>query len=297
MFVIVVVAAAAACFTQQQQQQQQNAESHTHDVCEENSKKKFPRIMSDYPLHDAARRGDCVNIRKLVELMGYNVNQPKSKDLRTPLHLAAHRGHVKACALLIELGGNVNARNYFGARPLHAAAIGRSLETCEFLIRCGAKASATTSTRDAETALRIVSNARQVIHVRSNEYRRLTEIIRFLRPVPYIQRIQFRLLCSLVAFHRGFPVVVWSTIKEFLGGYYLSPNLIQIERERSSSLSGHRSFSEDEFDTDENEDVLEANTTIDDFDEDVLIDFNSSGGEEEDEEDDPVPRYQRYRVE
>ena len=56
-----------------------------------------------FPLHDAARSNDLREIVRLVKKMRYDVNQAKSKDLRTPLHLAAHRGHVDACKLLIKL--------------------------------------------------------------------------------------------------------------------------------------------------------------------------------------------------
>ena len=184
----------------------------------------------------------------------------------------------------------MNAQNYFGARPLHAAAIGRSLEICKMLVCCGAKAEAKTNTNDAETALSILSNARDVTYSKCQEYKRLTDMIRFLRPVPYIQKIQFRVFCELVAFHRAFPVVVWSTVKEFLGGYYLSPDTIRIERERSNSQSGQFSVSEDDWNTDEDEDESQ-NLTVDDLEDDLLIDFNSDWDDDDYEEEETYPRY------
>ena len=148
--------------------------------------------------------------------------------------------------------------------------------------------------QDAETALSILSNARNVTYSKCQEYRRLTDMIRFLRPVPYIQKVQFRVFCELVAFHRAFPVVVWSTVKEFLGGYYLSPDTIRIEREQhSDGHTGQLSVSEDDWNTDEDEFESQQNLTVDDLEDDLLIDFNSEGDDnyEEEEEEEYFPRY------
>ena len=240
--------------------------------------------MSNFPLHDAARSNDLKEIFRLVKIVGYDVNQPKSRDYRTPLHLAAHKGHVEACALLIKLGASPHSKNYFGATPLHAAAIGRSMETCKMLVCCGAKASTKTRTKDAETALSILSNARSVTYSKCHEYKRLTQILRFLRPVPHIQKIQFRVFCELVAFHRGFPVVVWSSVKEFLGGYYLSSDIIRLERERADSGFSQLSVSEDDWNTTDEDENESQNLTVDDLEDDLLIDLNFEDEEDEEEE-------------
>ena len=65
---------------------------------------------------------------------------------------------------------------------------------------CGAKADAKTRTNDAETALSILSNARNVTYSKCQEYKRLTDMIRFLRPVPTFRKYSFECFVNSLLF-------------------------------------------------------------------------------------------------
>jgi ankyrin repeat protein len=59
---------------------------------------------------------------------------------RTPLHIAALRGHTEAAAALCAHGADVNARDEDGAAPLHKAVVHCHRGTVEALIACRADA-------------------------------------------------------------------------------------------------------------------------------------------------------------
>jgi ankyrin repeat protein len=58
-----------------------------------------------------------------------------------PLHAAAAGGHRDICALLLERGANVNARQHGGFTPLHTAGFRDDREMAELFLRHGADAS------------------------------------------------------------------------------------------------------------------------------------------------------------
>jgi len=69
-----------------------------------------------------AASGDVKEMRKLVELVPVE-EVAGDYDLRTPLHLAAARGHLAVAQLLVEKGAAVNAVDRFGRTPLHEAVL------------------------------------------------------------------------------------------------------------------------------------------------------------------------------
>ncbi|HUU04264.1 MAG TPA: ankyrin repeat domain-containing protein [Patescibacteria group bacterium] len=102
-------------------------------------------------IHDAALNGD---LAKVKELLAKNpALLTAGNDLgRTPLHLAAHRGHVKLAAWLIQQGADVNGRDSsYQLAPLHLAAWGGDLETVRLLLKKGADLQA--REKDNENAL------------------------------------------------------------------------------------------------------------------------------------------------
>jgi ankyrin repeat protein len=92
-------------------------------------------------IHDAAEADDAGRIKellakdpKLVRLAG--------KDDLTPLHSAARQGKLKAVAVLLEHGADVNAADKHGCTPLHSAVYGKHTRVAEFLLDHGANVNA-----------------------------------------------------------------------------------------------------------------------------------------------------------
>jgi ankyrin repeat protein len=73
------------------------------------------------PLFTAAREGNIVEMRRLVELGAADVNA-QNKDGETPLLVASCYGHVDFVQQLAAMGGNVNTANNDGKTPVYKAA-------------------------------------------------------------------------------------------------------------------------------------------------------------------------------
>ena len=78
-------------------------------------------------LTDAITKGDFRKVRELME-QGTDPNCIVNANNDTPLHLAAHNGHLQTVRLLVEHKANPNAINDLGALPIHIAA---RYETCK----------------------------------------------------------------------------------------------------------------------------------------------------------------------
>jgi len=91
-------------------------------------------------LHDAAKNGDILKVRQLLE-QGANVNAPDNFGT-TPLHYAASEGKTDIAKLLIERGADVNARDQHQWTPLHMAAYGGRAAMAKLLVEKGADVNA-----------------------------------------------------------------------------------------------------------------------------------------------------------
>jgi len=91
-------------------------------------------------LHDAARKGDIVKVRQLLE-QGTDVNA-RDQDQRTPLCIAAYYGKTDVAKLLIEKGADVNAKDKYQRTPLWMAAWEGNTDVAELLIEKGADVNA-----------------------------------------------------------------------------------------------------------------------------------------------------------
>lgn len=88
------------------------------------------------PIVDAARRGDRVALRSLVEKHAdVTVAEP---DGSTALHWASYRDDMESADLLLRAGARVNAANDLGATPLWAAAQNGSEAMVGRLLAAGA---------------------------------------------------------------------------------------------------------------------------------------------------------------
>jgi len=96
------------------------------------------------PLHMAAEKGHKKTAEILIR-QGADVNA-EMRNGETPLHLAAEYGHKEMAQLLIEQGANVNAKTQTGESPLHRAAANGHVEMVSFLIKQGAVVSGTKKT-------------------------------------------------------------------------------------------------------------------------------------------------------
>jgi ankyrin repeat protein len=61
--------------------------------------------------------------------------EPRSSINRTPLHLAAIRGHTSIVRLLVEAGADKNCRDFDENTPMHHASEFGHFETIIFLIK------------------------------------------------------------------------------------------------------------------------------------------------------------------
>lgn len=92
-------------------------------------------------LHKAAREGDADRVRELLNA-GADVNVRNTDKQRlqyTPLHYAAHYGHLEIAEILTSRGADLDAENPYYSTPLYLAAEQGHPEVVEFLISKGSK--------------------------------------------------------------------------------------------------------------------------------------------------------------
>jgi len=108
----------------------------------------FPDILS------AANAGKTEVVEALLQK---DAAQAAAKNAhgRTPLHLAARRGHSRTAAALLKAGAAVNARDEEGWTPLHFAAAGGYAEAVRVLLENNADANAFNNRADKCTPLHL----------------------------------------------------------------------------------------------------------------------------------------------
>ncbi len=92
----------------------------------------------------AVKAGDIEQVRALLAEDPTLVQQ-MDKDLSTPLHWAAWKGHAEIIELLVDHGADVHAHNqneHWGTTPLHAAAHGNQPKAVTALLKRGADVNA-----------------------------------------------------------------------------------------------------------------------------------------------------------
>ncbi len=95
-----------------------------------------PLHLAVAPKHEVEDKRSGEIVKKLIA-RGANVNAKSLQEGRTPLHIAARRGRLKAVEILIAAGAEVNARDKKGKTPLSEAPV--NSEIFNLLRRHGAK--------------------------------------------------------------------------------------------------------------------------------------------------------------
>jgi len=92
----------------------------------------------------AAQSGDVDEVAAILSIDN-RLTRAVNKDGWTPLHLAAHYGHLDVVETLLANNADVHARSQNSMRnqPLHAAAAGRAAGVCRILLDAGADVNAT----------------------------------------------------------------------------------------------------------------------------------------------------------
>ena len=103
----------------------------------ENSIKPKSETTPGVSLHDAARRGNTILIKKLLE-NGADIEEAAGEDLNRPLHLAALHENTSAVKCLLDLGANIEAVNQSSYTALSVAAWKGHKPTVECLLDHGA---------------------------------------------------------------------------------------------------------------------------------------------------------------
>ena len=115
-----------------------------------------PGLLKETPLHLAAKNG----FRDLVDVLvqsGGNVNARNFPMQETPLHLATRNGHHFIAQFLVQQGSQVNARNVpWQETPLHLATRNGHRHIVQFLVQQGSQVN-TRNVPSRETPLHLAS--------------------------------------------------------------------------------------------------------------------------------------------
>lgn len=99
---------------------------------------RYPQLISC--LFDTIRDENEIAIRLMLNLHNLDINDNSSQQeyYGTPLHVATTTNNANIVRLIISLGGDVNAVDYYGATPLYTAIVeNRSLEVIKVLLESG----------------------------------------------------------------------------------------------------------------------------------------------------------------
>jgi ankyrin repeat protein len=90
------------------------------------------------PLIEAARKGDSMAVRALLEQQPASVNVADA-DGTTPLHWATDLDDLATAQMLIRAGASARAANRYGVTPLYSAALHGHAAMLELLLEAGAQ--------------------------------------------------------------------------------------------------------------------------------------------------------------
>ncbi|MBN1272563.1 MAG: ankyrin repeat domain-containing protein [Candidatus Aminicenantes bacterium] len=88
-------------------------------------------------IHDAVLKGDLSQVKKIVSSSPDQAHA-KLENGKTPLHVAAEKGHRDIVIYLIDQKSDINAQDQLGNTPLLSAVFQRQKETAKILLEKGA---------------------------------------------------------------------------------------------------------------------------------------------------------------
>ena len=97
----------------------------------------FVFLASASDIHDAVLKGDLSQVKKLVYSNPDHV-YAKLENGKTPLHVAAEKGHKEIVVFLLDQKASINAQDQQGNTPLLRAVFQRQKETAKILLEKGA---------------------------------------------------------------------------------------------------------------------------------------------------------------
>ncbi|XP_048240955.1 ankyrin-1-like [Haliotis rufescens] len=90
--------------------------------------------LENNPLHDACRKGDLGRVKRILSRGVVDVNSRDKKLGRTPLMMAAQKGHRRIFDLLMRKGANVTLVNAYGNNILHWACLGGHIAMVRYVL-------------------------------------------------------------------------------------------------------------------------------------------------------------------
>jgi hypothetical protein len=97
-------------------------------------------VSNDQKLLEASKNGNLEEVKKAIN-NGANINA-KNNYGATPLHLACYNGYLEIVECLVENKAEINAKNNDGYPPLHLACDKGHLDIVKYLIKNGANINA-----------------------------------------------------------------------------------------------------------------------------------------------------------
>lgn len=120
-----------------------------------------------FPIHDAARRGACDDLARLLEVSGPEDTAERDWGGYTALHWAALNDEADALVLLLNSGVVVDARDGGGNTSLALAAWSGSESSLQTLLANGADPSAEDTHGDTALAKALMSGHQEIVQMLS----------------------------------------------------------------------------------------------------------------------------------